>query len=883
MPETLNYTQTMVADLATAPDYREILGYLGTPYVLRDYYLLAGQPEGAQGWILELSAVISQVPALLLSVIPFLVEEGVPFKAVMNRETARNLLHGQLGVTEVGKLMAIFPSSPRDAVRIAARCIDLTKDLQGPRIPTDVHLGGTVYTRYGAFNAVVQADDKGHKTNYMYDPSGNLVKEPMNIPFSLLPGVQWPFGNLAPMHIPEQKTRLQKIYQLDQCLKNDIRGSVFKGIYVKSLFRTGRCVVKQGARYMASEDNGRNMKDRLAWQYHLHKQLENKVPVPKAIAFFEEAGDHYLVLEHIEGVTLVDHLTVINFNHRAWPGLAQTEQRQLLKYFFQVLDIVEKLHVCGYVHRDIQPGNFILHNSGVIYAIDLELAWPLGQDNGEPPFALGTPGYTSPEQARIEQPSVKEDIYGLGALMLTLFTGMAPVKFEHGAALAEQIEILVGDADLVALITQCLSANPAQRPTLSGIRAALAAYQKKFSPGASEKLSERHYDPSRATLLEVVNEALEGLTEPPVLMAGDYWVSRYHHDITGGVAGNKEYTRYPGMLEGLSGVIYLLAKISKSRLVPLPEKVRLACAACTSYVRDEYILKGGAPGSLYYGQYGIALALAKGIEGDLVPETQENREYISKCLAAAPEGPDIATGLAGQGLALLQCRHWLPPGLCENWLRNVSSALQETQKKDGTWDTAANPLSFAGGSAGIAWFLVEYGRKYGDKLAAAAGTKALDFLLRETRQLQALFDARAFDQLQQGRPAGDERTGVILAALKAAETNPGPALRTSIESALRSYPFVVASNNFSQLSGLAGLGELYLEAYRVLGSEEWKSRAGWIAALFTNLRWRRNGGCSWKADDNDFQTADLLVGTGGIIHFLARAADPIGFGCCLLQ
>ena len=887
MPELSLCKDSRVSNPMEAADYGEILQYMGASYVVNDYYLQVGQIQGVQGWILHLTSVIHDVPLLLKAVVPSLLEEGVAFKVVMNRETARNLLFGQLGIVQVGKLICIYPPSRQDAERIATKCIALTHDLKGPVVPTDAYLGGVVYTRYGGFNPVIQTDDKGRKIKYIYGPKGSLIKDPITIPFSLPENVSWPFNTMGQPVIPAQKTTLQKKFRLEECLKLDIRGSVYKGIYVKGFLQTGRCVIKQGVMHMASEDSGRDIKDRLAWQFYLHRELAAMLPVPKAIEFFEEDGHSYLVLEFIEGITLIDHLNVINFNHKAWKALRASEKRLLLGYLRQVIDIISKLHSLGYVHRDIQPGNFIMHRNGAIYLIDLELTWSLRQEIPDPPFALGTPGYTSPEQARIEKPTLKEDIYGLGGLMLTLFTGMSPLKFDTSdAALSSRINGFIGHERLARLITACLSSEPGLRPAINTISTLVNALAGELAgQGDTPPMPFKNQDgPYNESLQAVLLEAVQGLTEAPIIMSGDHWLSKFHHDLTSGVSGNKEFTRYPGMLEGMSGILYLIAKLQHVGSIPLTPKARAAYDACICYLTKEYIAPGTTPAGLYYGSYGIAVSLAWGIAAGLISPSAQNLEHIVSCFRQNIGGMDVASGMAGKGIALLQCQKYLEETTWQTLLKDCIDQLVLSQKKDGSWTTEANPFSFAGGVPGITWFLFEHSRRYHDSAGEHAAMKGLQYILKQTHQLQDLFDGKAFERLvQQGRPAGDERTGVLLAALKGQETCPDTMLRKAIELTLQQYPFAVASNNFSQLSGLAGLGELYMEAYSILGAAEWKDRAAWVAELFIQLRWCREGSCSWKADENDYQTADLLIGTGGIIHFLARMADPVGFGYCLIE
>ena len=67
-------------------DYSSILKFYGLEFKKVDYYLQVGELKTVQGWILHLSVVISKIPDLLESVVPFLTEGNIPFKIVMDKQ-----------------------------------------------------------------------------------------------------------------------------------------------------------------------------------------------------------------------------------------------------------------------------------------------------------------------------------------------------------------------------------------------------------------------------------------------------------------------------------------------------------------------------------------------------------------------------------------------------------------------------------------------------------------------------------------------------------------------------------------------------------------------------------------------------------------------------
>ncbi len=92
----------------------------------------------------------------------------------------------------------------------------------------------------------------------------------------------------------------------------------------------------------------------------------------------EQDGVHYLVMEHLEGVTLATRLE---------KGALPTEEA--LQYAIQIADALDKAHRQGVVHRDLKPGNIMLTGEGA-KLLDFGLAksaeaGPVGSSLWDPP------------------------------------------------------------------------------------------------------------------------------------------------------------------------------------------------------------------------------------------------------------------------------------------------------------------------------------------------------------------------------------------------------------------------------------------------------------------------------------------------------------------
>ena len=92
-------------------------------------------------------------------------------------------------------------------------------------------------------------------------------------------------------------------------------------------------------------------------------------------------------------------------------------------------------HHRGVIHRDLKPENIMVASFGQVYVMDWGLARlsqsePASGEHGANggPWAVGTPGYMAPEQARGNPDEMDErcDIFGLGAILYEIVCGTTP-------------------------------------------------------------------------------------------------------------------------------------------------------------------------------------------------------------------------------------------------------------------------------------------------------------------------------------------------------------------------------------------------------------------------------------------------------------------------
>jgi serine/threonine protein kinase len=168
----------------------------------------------------------------------------------------------------------------------------------------------------------------------------------------------------------------------------------------------------------------------------------------------------------------------------AEPQRVACDPEALVHVVAQILDALEYLHGQGIVHRDLKPANILVDGDGVVRVLDfglasrLDRAVAISQDGA----LVGTLAYLSPEQYQGERASPASDLYALGAMMFHLLTGDLPFRGAPMEALTARVErppprvderVLGAPPELVAIVHRLMARDPAERPTLAALRAAL--------------------------------------------------------------------------------------------------------------------------------------------------------------------------------------------------------------------------------------------------------------------------------------------------------------------------------------------------------------------------------------------------------------------------
>jgi tRNA A-37 threonylcarbamoyl transferase component Bud32 len=204
-------------------------------------------------------------------------------------------------------------------------------------------------------------------------------------------------------------------------------GSVYRARQKK----LGRIVaVKVIAAHLAAQK-------RFASRFHAEARAVAALSHPNIVQIIdltENAGRHFMVMEFVEGQTLLKTIK----------DRGRVPEVDALRISLQVASALDHAWRRGIVHRDVKPDNIFVDAKGEAKLGDWGLAKEMDSDLGltETGTALGTPYYMSPEQARgIRDLDVRSDLYSLGATLYHAVTGQPPFR---GGSPAEVISKHLG-------------------------------------------------------------------------------------------------------------------------------------------------------------------------------------------------------------------------------------------------------------------------------------------------------------------------------------------------------------------------------------------------------------------------------------------------------
>lgn len=672
-------------------------------------------------------------------------------------------------------------------------------------------------------------------------------------------------------------------YIVIKSYKESQKNDVVKCLYIKSLTDFGFCVIKEGSKGDTKDKNGRDIIDRLKWQKQLHEQLQDQVPMPRLLGHFEERGNYYLVIGHIKGKALQKVVAENRKELRNSLIHGGKLGMRFLNYLIQIATILQKLHEQKIVHRDATPNNYMITSAGKVALIDMEMCYSLNTLYPTPAFALGTYGYMSKQQEAISTPTTAEDIFALGAIILQLWSGIAPGKLttEPIEALTRKISFFIPDQQIADIVTQCLLPEDDKRPNASKVLQVLKQYKVDLKAKATRPITQ----PILYSRDEIIATIQEGITTLATPLLADPEKGWFSDDMKPPPKDDKHKLRkawYASYSHGASGILYFLAQAKRVGLdiditAPYVQKA-------LELIELKYIdrLESAKPG-LHFGADGIAAVLSTAIREKLIVPSSESLEWIDLLLQKPAESIEIKSGMAGQGLANLCSQPLVSAENLQLRLQLYASTLIGKQDNDGCWVTGFYKQKytkrkirrvtkgFIDGMAGNIIFLLEYGHRFQHAESMQAAQKGLHWLIKNATHKKNTIHWRTSKDKELNDSASDGNAGISLCFIKGYKYFGEQVYRQYANAVLNGIGVNMIDTNISQRKGMAGLGEVYLEAYQIFREEKWLHRAGWIAQVIMQMKKQHpQYGVYWLVEHERQPVANFMLGNSGVLHFLLR-------------
>ncbi|MEW6156363.1 MAG: serine/threonine-protein kinase, partial [Verrucomicrobiota bacterium] len=223
-------------------------------------------------------------------------------------------------------------------------------------------------------------------------------------------------------------------------------------------------------------------------------------------------GRPFFVMELVRGVRMTDYCAANELS---------LEER--LELFIALCQAIQHAHQKGVIHRDLKPSNVLVtmqDGKPVPKVIDFGIAKAIEEPLTEKTVLtnfhafIGTPAYTSPEQAQMTGSDVdtRSDIYSLGVLLYELLTGVTPLDakeltqsgLEGMRRMIQEVEPPTPSARLRRLVAE----NPNRRALLRVERDLDSVVMKCL-----EKDRSRRY----ATAQQLAEDLLRYLHHEPVI------------------------------------------------------------------------------------------------------------------------------------------------------------------------------------------------------------------------------------------------------------------------------------------------------------------------------------------------------------------------------
>ncbi|MFI6537772.1 class III lanthionine synthetase LanKC [Nonomuraea sp. NPDC050547] len=691
----------------------------------------AYRPLKRTGWKIHVAVTPGDADHACAIVWDYCVERDIPFKFLRSRRAVQ-LLNGKYADRSAsGKTITIYPADDEELAEALETLGRLLKGITGPYVLSDLRIGeGPLFVRYGAFTKLTCVGEDGEPVSGRLDPDGRIVPDVREARFVLPERVKVP-----EVLTPHLEARHGGSADFPFAVESVMHYSNAGGVYLATRKGTDERVVLVEARPHAGLDrNGRDAVARLQVQRDILRRLDGLPCVPRLLGHHLAWEHHFLVEEHVEGLSLFDEMVRrYPYAHNTY-GPPEPEVRAYTEWAAEIVGKIghalERIHERGVRYGDLHPGNVIVRPDGEIVLVDYEYARDLDDTTI---LDGGAPGFHAPAGVS----GAAADRYQLECVRVWLHLPMN-MRPEHTPA---QVRRAIGTVTDLFPVDETFAAQTAAGFGLTGDGPAPDVADRLLGDGEISWPAVR--DSLVAGIMESADFSRDGALFPGgpqqfatggfTLAYGAAGVLLALHRVGAEVPASfadwmaaqalRSPDAKPGLYDGLHGVAYVLDELGYTDVAL---KALEQARAAEDRVATAGLLSGGAGHALNL----LHFAHRTGDDTHLAGALAIGERLAGLTDDRKPAEGGLIRGMSGVALCFLRLFETTGGDV---WLDRARAALQQDLDRGEVLggDTfhlvdhgtrRRNILYVEGGSAGLAIVAHEYLRHRQDEALAAAVT-----------------------------------------------------------------------------------------------------------------------------------------------------------------